>query len=93
MPRRKLDLGKEFAIGDMGMRSAEEAYLVGETEIVCIGCGCTDQRGCGADAKGESCSWVAVEADCGVGLCTRCAAKPLAELLGRIESSGLAATA
>lgn len=81
--------GGEFTIGahanSVAMRSADEAGLLGETEIVCIGCGCTDEQGCEPDAKGMSCHWVTLDEDARAGLCSRCAAKPIEELLARVE--------
>lgn len=47
-----------------------------ERELVCIGCGC-----CGDCACPGGCSWVAFDAETGVGICSVCAAKPLDQLL------------
>jgi hypothetical protein len=45
--------------------------------IVCIGCGCDDHHPCPG-----GCSWVAVNDEIRVGLCSTCAVKPLDELFG-----------
>lgn len=47
--------------------------------IVCIGCGCDELHACVTDSG--PCFWIAVEEDAGVGLCSACAEKPLAELV------------
>jgi hypothetical protein len=44
--------------------------------IVCIGCGCDDRHPCPG-----GCSWVAVNDEVRVGLCSTCAHKPIDELL------------
>lgn len=65
-----------------------------EVVIRCAGCGCDDEHPCFGD-KGPNeisvetsmddlpprCRWVAVAEEVGLGLCSRCAAKPLSELL------------
>lgn len=48
-------------------------------EIICIGCGRTEERACEG-----GCSWVAVDEDRRVGICSRCAKKPLDELIDHI---------
>lgn len=44
--------------------------------IMCIGCGCDHSHPCPG-----GCSWTAVDEDAGVGICSKCAGKPIAELL------------
>lgn len=55
-------------------------------EPVCIGCGCSDEDPCEG-----GCSWVSVNEDLGAGLCSQCAAKPLDELIEKIENNVAAA--
>lgn len=45
-------------------------------ETICIGCGCDELHPCEG-----GCSWIAVDDDAGVGLCSKCAEKPLEQLL------------
>lgn len=51
------------------------------TESFCIGCGCGDYSPCEG-----GCSWVAVDRAAGLGICSNCASKPLAELLADCEA-------
>ena len=47
-----------------------------QDEIACIVCQCTESAPCLG-----GCAWAAVDPEAGVGLCTRCAAKPLERLI------------
>lgn len=38
----------------------------------CVGCGCTDDKGCPVNDEGYSCTWLEVNYDAGVGICCRC---------------------
>lgn len=46
---------------------------------VCIGCGCGDYSPCEG-----GCSWVAVDVEAGVGICSSCATKSIDQLLARL---------
>jgi hypothetical protein len=54
------------------------------TELVCIGCGCTESSAC-RDASGLSpngnCFWIAIDEEAGRGLCSSCVVKPIDELI------------
>jgi len=39
---------------------------------VCIGCGCHDYRACYDEAAGGPCSWLAVDYNAGLGVCSVC---------------------
>lgn len=39
--------------------------------ITCIGCGCDDDSAC-VTVAGEPCSWLRVDRDAGVGVCSHC---------------------
>jgi hypothetical protein len=52
------------------------------TESFCIVCGCGDYSPCEG-----GCSWAAVDRVAGVGICSNCADKPLAELVAACEDS------
>lgn len=44
-----------------------EPYPAPSSVAVCIGCGCTDSRACP-----NGCSWLAVDRDQGIGICSNC---------------------
>ena len=59
-----------------------------EPEIHCIGCGCTEFAACQDDSQlspNGACFWVCVIEERGIGLCSRCAATPISELLERMR--------
>ena len=39
--------------------------------ITCIGCGCDDDNAC-VTVPGEACSWLRIDQDAGVGVCSHC---------------------
>lgn len=46
-------------------------------EIICIGCGCTDDDPCiasGVEGTGAPCSWIRMDPLAGVGVCSTCPA-------------------
>ena len=48
-----------------------------------MGCGCDDEHACAVqtpEGLTVACSWVAVDAEAGIGICSACAEKPIAEL-------------
>lgn len=49
-------------------------WITDKEEMIatCIGCGCTDKNAGSDEAAGESCSWLAVDYDAGVGVCSTC---------------------
>lgn len=55
------------------------------TESFCIGCGCSDYAPCTG-----GCSWIAVDREAGVGICSNCAHKSIDELIAAAnENEGL----
>ena len=42
------------------------------TIATCIGCGCTDRNACWDETVGEPCSWLAVDYEEGLGVCSAC---------------------
>lgn len=46
--------------------------------LSCIACGCDEEHAC--VISDGPCAWAAIDEVAGVGLCTACAVKPLAEL-------------
>lgn len=38
----------------------------------CVGCGCTDEKGCPVNDEGYSCTWIKVDYKAEVGICSRC---------------------
>lgn len=38
----------------------------------CIGCGCDDLHACEDDATGGPCSWLVVDRETGLGVCSAC---------------------
>lgn len=53
--------------------------ILDQSEIVCIGCDCGDYSPCEG-----GCSWIAVDLDAGVGICSSCATKSVDELLAKL---------
>ncbi len=45
---------------------------VEQTVSVCIGCGCDDNRACFDEATGQPCSWIRLDRDAGLGVCSAC---------------------
>lgn len=44
-----------------------------EKIATCVGCGCTDIKGCNVDPEsGYSCTWIEVDYKAKVGVCSRC---------------------
>lgn len=39
--------------------------------ITCMGCGCDDDSAC-VTVAGEACSWLRIDPDAGVGVCSHC---------------------
>lgn len=67
----------------MAMRQEDARLLrealgksIGAEPVSCVGCGCTEENACPG-----GCSWVAVDYESGVGICSRCAAKSLEQLI------------
>lgn len=56
----------------------------GPAETICLGCGCTDSQAC-VDGAGRPCSW-AVRDPAGIGLCSLCLVRPIAELAARLDA-------
>lgn len=38
----------------------------------CIGCGCTDFQACVHPVSGDPCSWLSVDRERGIGVCSEC---------------------
>ncbi len=56
-------------------------------KIVCIGCGCTEERACPGRFP---CYWVAIHTESGDGICSNCAIKPPYELITAFDRAGVA---
>ena len=39
---------------------------------ICIGCGCDDQHACWDERAGQPCSWLTVDRESGLGVCSVC---------------------
>ena len=42
------------------------------TTATCIGCGCDDWHACCSEATGQPCSWLMVDRNAGLGVCSEC---------------------
>lgn len=57
--------------------------IIIEAEAVCIGCGCTDTNACIESGTNNTCHWLEVNYEAGLGACSNCEA--WTEIIQRLE--------
>lgn len=53
----------------------------------CVGCGCTDIKGCPVNDEGYSCTWIKVDYEAEVGVCSRCVTRANVDMFKLVVSN------